>query len=308
MDLTDDYDSFSLGDAMDNAVLMHRDAHFGGNFALMIDYYQNEGKGVYDDFSLNRIEELAAYEKAIQQNLASQLLTAPEIEKIVLAKEAYQQLSKLYDGKDDKVTYPRLIADLILSEEENPVQEIEAIVQEKKAIVPALLNLVRAEDFYDPLFPGYGKAPLLAAKCLGLIGDSSAIIALFESIGKGDFFDDDIALNALKEIGEPAKHFLLKVLQGKPINEDNERAAIALLTFKADPEIASTCFHLLRSLDLKKEIPLATYLILGCEGLEDEKERQQFEQLAHDPQFPKELQADLKSIIQEWKHKEKTNS
>lgn len=300
MTLEDEYDSFSLGEAMDNAILMHRDAHFGGNFDLMLGYYLKDGKGVYDDFSIARMEQLALHEKTTGQNLAPLLLTAPEIEKIALSKEAYKQLRKVYDQKNAN-PHSRLIADLILSEEENPEKEIEAIVREKKAIVPALLNLIRSEDFYDPLFPGYGKAPLMAAKCLGAIGDSKAIIALFESIGKGDFFDDDISLNALRAIGEPAKQFLLKVLQSKPINEDNERAAIALLTFKAEPEIANTCFTFLKSIDLKKELPLATYLVLGCEGLTDASEREEFAHLSDNPNFPKELKVDIQTVMQEWK-------
>ncbi len=299
MTIEDDYDSFSLGDAMDSAILMHREVHFGGNFNIMIDYYQKAGKGVYEDFSLNRIEQLATYELATQQNLAPLLLTAQEAEKIALAKEAYQKLRKIYELKNEKTPHPRLIANLILSEEAEPIQEMAAVVKEQKAIVPALLELVRSEDFYDPLFPGYGQAPYLAAKCLGQIGDASAIITLFESIGRGDFFDDDINLNALKAIGEPAKQFLLKVLKSQPINEDNERAAIALLNFKSDPEIANTCFDLLKSMDLKKELPLATYLILGCEGLQDE-DRHQFEQWASSPNIPKELQIDIKSLKKEW--------
>lgn len=297
MNLEEEYDSFSLGDAMDNAILMHRDVHFGGNFGLMLSYYLKDGKGVYDDFSIPRIEQLAAYEKTTGQNIAPMLLTAPEIEKIALAKEAYRQLKSAYEQKN---LYPRLIADLILSEEKDPTPAIDAIVREKRAIVPALLNLIRSEDFYDPLFPGYGKAPLAAARCLGDIGDPSAIITLFEAIGKGDFFDDDISLNALKAIGEPAKKFLLKVLHSKPLNEDNERAAIALLAFKADPEIAKVCFSLLQNIDVKKELPLATYLILGCEGLTASEDRQQFKSLVDNPNFPKELKADLQAITNEW--------
>ena len=74
--------------------------------------------------------------------------------------------------------------------------------------MPALIDLLRNEDFYDPLFPGYGEAPVLAAKCLGLIGDKRAIISLFEAIGEGDFFNEDIILDALHVIGNPARDFL----------------------------------------------------------------------------------------------------
>ena len=79
-------------------------------------------------------------------------------------------------------------------------------------------------------------------------------------IGEADFFNEDVVLQALYSIGEPAKAFLLKVLQAQPINYDNERAAIALLSFKEDPEVHTACLNLLNDLDKKKHSVLATYL------------------------------------------------
>lgn len=301
MNLEDEYDAHSLGDELDNAILMHREAHFGGKFDLMLEYYEKGGKGIYPDFDLNRIQYLAVLEEKSSKNLAADLLTAAEVEKVLAAKKAYKTLKDQYEKKIAKNKHAILLANLILSEEENPEKEIEAIVAENKTIVEPLLKLVRSEDFYDPLFPGYGKAPLLAIRCLGKIGSPQAIIALFESIGKGDFFDDDVALKALREIGQPAKDFLLKVLRAKPINEDNERAAIALLTFKNDPEIAKVCLDLLLTLDLKKDHFLATYLILACEGLKGSLEEMKFISLLDKRSFPKDLKADIECVLKEWK-------
>lgn len=290
----------TFGNAEDIDILMHREAHFGGNFALMLDYYRKGGKGINEDFDIKRIETLAEEELTSGKNLAPLLLSAKEAEEIKKALEAYKDLRKLYTIKSQN-KFPVLIADLILSEEEDPVKEIEAIVQEKSAIVPDLIQLIKSEDFYSPLFPGYGKAYKNAAKCLGLIGDKRALIALFESIGKGDFFDDEILLQALKSIGEPAKEFLLRVLEGKPLNEDNEKAAIALIAFKEDPSVAATCFNLLKTIDFKKDGYLATYLILASEGLIDPLLRREFEVFSKSPNLPKDFNHDFSSILETWK-------
>lgn len=294
------YEDFPLSHAIDNAILMHRDAHFGGQFDIMLDYYQKGGKGIFADFDIQRIEELAEMEKEMKQNLAPLLLTGPEAEMVAQAKDAYKALRDLYDNPKLKGKAPLLIADLILSEEENPEKEIDAIISKKHEIVPALIDLLRSENFYNPLFPGYGLAPALAAKCLGLIGDKRSLISLFESIGESDFFDDNISLEALKAIGEPAKQFLLKVLHGRPLNEDNEKAAIALLQFRDDPEVVKECLHMLKDPEVRKDIALATYLILSCESLQDEEDREQFIALESDPSTPKELRQDFKTISKNW--------
>lgn len=300
-----DDDGFPLSDAQDIAILMHRDAHFGGQFDLMLDYYQKEGKGVLPDFDLDRILELKKMEEVLGQNLAAVMLSGAEAEHVARSKEAYKTLREIYETSKKQsdrslaAQYPQLIADLILSEEEYPEKEIEAITAEGKAIVPHLLNLVRAEDFHDPLFPGYGQAPMLAAKCLGLIGDQRAVISLFESIGEEEFANEDVYLRALQEIGTPAKEFLLKVVHGKPVTYDNERAAVALLQFKDDSEVAKKCFAILKDLDLKKHPVLGTYLVLACQGLKDEDERKAFMALCD--HAPSSLKPDFRTVSSEWK-------
>lgn len=303
-------DSSSLTSELDKEILMHRDAHFGGKFDFMIDYYEKGGKGVRPEFELEYIRTLDATEKKLQQNLASVLLSGGEAEKIARAKDSYKKLRDLYEreneSRDKSATvnprhhFPILLADLILSEEEYPKAEIDAIVAEKSAIVPFLIDLLRAENFHDPLFPGYGTAPMLAATCLGIIGDKKAIIALFEGIGSGDFFDDDIVLNALKAIGESAKQFLLHVLRARPITYDNERAAMALTYFSTDPEVATSCFKMLKEIDLKKQEFFATLLVLGCEGLLDKSQQLEFRELAEKETTPKGLRRDMKLLSSKW--------
>lgn len=290
-----------LGDERHLIILKHRDAHFGGSFPLMIDYYQKGGRGVSAEFEIEDILALAEAERLGGKNLSDLVYSDLDRDEVARASDAYQKLRDLYKVKSPKNPFPNLIADLILTEEADPVEAVAAIVAQKSAIVPHLIDLLKSDDLYNPLFPGYGEAPYLAARCLGEIGDKRAIIALFESIGKGDFFDDDIALKALYAIGQPAKDFLLRILPSKPINEDNERAAIALLSFKDQPDVASAYFHFLQTLPLPQHLPIATYLILGCEGLYNTPEQSAFEKFARSSTIPKELKYDFNSILDGWK-------
>lgn len=296
----ENFDQFPVAYSPDNAILMHRDIHFGGSFDIMLDYYRTGGKGVSKDLEIERIEELATLEKTTGHNLAAMMLSGGEAEKVARARQAYQQLRDLYEIRNPKNRYPLLIADLILTEDEKAEKEVQAIVAEKSAIVPSLLVLLRNEDFYDPLYPGYGQAPALAAKCLGLIGDKRAIIALFEAISEGDFFNEDTILAALHAIGTPAKDFLLKVLHGQPLNQDNDHAAIALVSFKDDPEVQKACLQMLMDSDLKKYPLLATHLVLACEEIRDPGQRQLLLELGKKPSTPKNIQQDIAAIAKGW--------
>lgn len=296
----ENFDDFPITYSIDNQILMHREAHFGGDFSIMIDYYTREGKGVNKEFELSRINELNQLQQQTGRNLATYMLSGPEIEKIAEAKEAYKTLRNLYNVKSAKNRIPKLIADLILAEESETNAAQDAVVAETSAIVPALVDLLRSDEFRDPLFPGYGQAPELAAECLGKIGDKRAIISLYELLGEGDFFNDDIILKALHSIGEPAKSFLLKVALGRPINHDNEQAAIALINFKEDPEVSSACLSLLKELDIKKHEALATYLILACEGLPKSLQNELIE-IGNNSSTPKNIKQDIQVVAKNWK-------
>ena len=294
-------ETFPLRSATDNAILMHREVHFGGNFPIMIEYYEAGGKGVVQEFDLEEIKRLATFEKQANKNLASMLLSGAEAEKVAQAKESYKKLRDLYESNDPEARFPILIADLILSESEDPQEEIEAIVRHQGAIVPAILQILKSDDLHDPLFPGYGTAPALAAHCLGLIGDKRAIISLFQMIGEGDIFDENMILDALKLIGEPAKEFLLHVVRGRPLNNDNDCAAIALLNFKDDPEVSQLALEMLKDPKVRSGISLPTYLALICEGLTTEKDRADFIALADDSGTSRTLKNDIKIIAKSWK-------
>ncbi len=282
-----------LLDSVDQDILKHREVHFGGNFIFMIEYYENEGRGCHPEFDLERIQELAAIEQQMGENLAPLYLTASEAEHIARAKNAYKQLKKLYEG--GKTEVPQLIADLILNEEE----DTSAVVNRGKEIVPSLIELIRSEDFHDPLFPGYGLAPVLAAECLGKIGDERAIISLFEMVHDEDFFDDDTAIKALSSIGDEARDFLIRVLEIRPLTLDNERALVALLHFVNDGKVAQECLKMLSEEEFQKKTPFANYLALGCSGLKDVKDRERFAQLTE--KVDESVKLDIQAVLNEWK-------
>lgn len=288
---------FPLIDAVDHLLLMHRDAHFGGDFGLMLDYYKKGGKGVQPEFDYERIESLTKLEKELGQNLAALFLSAEEMQKVADARLSYQKLRDIYEVSRPKSIHPRLLADLILSEEEEAEREIAAICSEKGAIVPALIDLLRTEQLHDPLFPGYGKAAEHIVCCLEKIGDKRAIISLFEAIGQGDFFEDNQVIKALKAIGKPAKDFLLRVLKAKPLTEDNEKAAIALVAFKEDKEVVDTCFALLQQQEVLRDPCLPTYLVCICVETKDPVQQQLLKVMSMDKSLPNQLRKDIRSQL-----------
>ncbi len=296
---------FSLYDATDQLILTHRDAHFGGSFPIMEEYYtQEDNKGIQPDIDLARIQHLADVEKTMSENLAALLLSGADAERISRSRLMYRQLRDIFDIDEPKNPIPSLIAGLILAEQEEEEEAIEAVVARGKEIVPALLELMNNPDLHDPLFPGYGQAPLLAARCLGEIKDSRAIMALYEMIGDSDMFDEEFVLNALKQIGDPARDFLLKVLHGKPFNQDNEKAAIALLSFKSDPIVSKACLETLENPEAWKHPLLCSYLLFVCEGLQSQDLREQLLQLGRQKGFPSVLQPDLDVVERSWKNQQ----
>lgn len=294
-------DSFELTDEIDHQILMHRDAHFGGDFGVMLDYYNaEESVGVHPDFDSERIAYLAEVEKEIGQDLAPLILTGIEAEAVGRARQAYAQIKEIYEIDEEESRYPRLIADLILSEEEEPLQEIESIVAEGRAILPELLALLRAEDMYNPLFPGYGYAPYLAILCLGKIKDPEAIVPLFETFSKEIIFDEMAIVEGLAEIGTPAKEFLLKLIQSRPLTQDNTNAAFALIAFAHDAQVAMTCFEQLQDPVVRDKPLLRTYLICNCDSLYKTPYREDFIALSQDTNLPSEMRTEMRTLIEDW--------
>lgn len=286
-------------------IIRHREAHFSGSFSLMIEYYGTEGRGRDPDFTISRLHELKAMEEKSGQNLAPLVLADEQQQEIAGSRALYQKFKEIYSKGTKSRPEEMLIADLILSDEEYPRKEIEKICLLGKKAVPFLIALMKNEELRNPLFPGFGKAPLLAVDCLREIKDESTIIALFEEIGHEEVVDEEGALLALKEIGRPAEQFLLKVLLSKPITTDNERAAVALIHFKDNREVSKAAIELLEIQDFRNTIPLSCYLALIAEGTHDESLRERFRKAAKEKGSPKILQEDMLMVIKSWDKKKK---
>lgn len=285
-----------LTDELDHEILMHREVHFGGSFDEMLQYYEEEKRGVHPDFEIERIEYLAGIEKETGKDLAPLILTGAEAEMVARARKIYQDFKLLYEQPRTASHHARLIADLVLTEEEEPVAEIEEIVEEGSELVPALIRIIKSDEAYDALFPGYGYAPELALLCLAKLKDPSAIIPIFETLSREPLFGDEAALMALREIGEPAKEFLLKRVSARPLTRDNLSAAYALSVFDNDEKIAQICFEQLKDPQVQQNGLLAAYLLLPCEQL---KEREPFIQLSKQ-NLPRDLKIEMERIVRAW--------
>jgi len=274
---------FPLYDSEDLMIVMHREAHFGGDWEVMIDYYLNRGKGAV--LSFKRVRELSAIEKRTGEDLSQTLFSDLDRRQLERAQEAYRKLREIYELPDEQTPIPRLIADLILSEEEEEESCIQATAEKGEAILEELIALLKAEDFADPLFPGYGFAPQLAARCLAELQRPEAITALFEAIGLEEVEEE--AMAALRAIGEPARDFLLERLRAKPISPDTERAAAALSSWGDDLQVSEACLQLLHDEDYLTRLPLSLYLVLAAGS------RPELKELLNHPEIPAETRAEI---------------
>ncbi len=296
-----DEDNFSLTDEIDHSILMHKDAHFGGDFDIMISYYEDDAHvGIDPNFDLSRIEYLYKVEKESGNNLAAAMLTVSEMEQVARCRAAYTKLKEIYELDEMGQTIPYLISDLILTEEEEPIDAINALVLRGARVVPDLINIIKSDEAYDPLFPGYGYAPYLAAICLGKIKDTSALPALFEMLRRDAIFDEDALLDVFLDFAEPAKNYLLERLTGRPLTNDNEHAAFALSAFSYDSLVAEAALFQLQKGDVQKRIMLSNYLLCLCDPLSNSPHKESFTALAIDPTVPEEIRSQIKDIVHDW--------
>ena len=244
-------EGFPLFDADDIEVLMHRHAHFGGSFSIMLDYYEKGGKGAV--LETERVRRIAALPETYPLSEADQARVDESL-------AMYHNLRAIYEVEDEKNPIPRLISDLILSENEEEDAAVEALIKAGEKATPALINLLNTPNLADPLFPGYGFATGLACRCLN---SPEAIPALFQTVGHEDTFTDDEATAALLRIGAPARDFCLRILLHNDMSPDTDRAAYILSQFPHDKEIAAVATSLLKQ---NPPDPLHTYLTLCTES------------------------------------------
>ena len=220
------------------------------------------------------------------------------MQEVALAKEKYRLLK---ESAKKSGTALQKLANLILSEEENPLEELMDLCSFPVEALSLLISIVQEEAFYNPLFPGYGMAPVHACECLGLLKNPKAIIPLFEAFSLMDFFGEETIVQALFTIGTPAKDFLLSQLTKQPFSKENLNAVIALLPFKEDLVVVSTCLDLLER-PITLNYPLFfTHLLLVCEGVQKTELLQRLKKL-QSLDLPTELQKELHWIIQSCKN------
>lgn len=289
-----------LVDAIDMEILMHRDAHFGGSFDTMLEYYHQDGVGTMPDFEVEEIKKLKNLEDQMGKNLSETLLPEAAQEVVAKSRKIYQELRDVYSAETPE-PLSLLLSDLILSEEEYPESEIKALVEKGKEAVPPLIHLVSSHSFYDPLYPGYGRTPIFAAKCLAEIQDERAIPPLFEALGHDNFFTDEEIIKALAAFGSKSKEFLLKVLKQDPFSKDNEYAAIALSGFHEDEEIASASLEVLEKESTQEKPLFASYLIFACAHLTEANEQERFIAISKKENLPKQILNEMTIVIRNWK-------
>jgi len=261
----DETDELPLFEEDDRDILMHRDAHFSSSFPAMLEEYENEGMAAVLDVFPDRIKFLMDIEERLGRDLAPFLLQGADAERVA-------QVRKLYQALSDQINTPKkkplvsAIAELILSEE-SIEKRAQKTAKLGPKIVPYLIQLIETALFYDPLFPGYGQAPIAAAMTLGILKANAAIKPLFQLIGTESFDIESAALIALSQIGDEVKEFCLKQLKARPLSKNNERASILASSLEKDQKFYETILQELEDPQVQKIEGLATYLVLACAEL-----------------------------------------
>jgi len=256
-----DPNTLPLLEEEDRDILMHRDAHFGKNFQIMLEHYEDEGIGAVLDVEPERIYSLMQLEESLGQNLAPYLLQGSDAEKVAQSIKLYKALRERIEYKN-KAPLVAAISELILSEDE-PETAAKKAAKEGPKLIPYLMQLLETAILYDPLFPGYGQAPIRAALTLGKLQASEAIKLLFGMIGTEDFETESACIQALCQIGKSAKDFVLEQLAARPITKNNERAAIVCSSLDVDDQLAEAIICQLEDPEVQRIASLATYLVLA---------------------------------------------
>jgi hypothetical protein len=292
-----------LIDEEDKDILMHRDAHFGGSFSTMLEYYADSKKGAVLDVSLKRINYLKESEEKLNKNLAPLLLNGPDAEKVHQAKKMYSDLRAVLEKSKDKNSISAQIAALILSESEDFEEDARTISALGEKVIPYLIEIIESSYLSDPLFPGYGFAPVIAAFALGQLKAEKAIEPLFLLMKQNPDEYELFVLPTLAAIGEKAKDFLVRIVKSRPINPTNAQAAYALLQFQENDtsgEIATLCLEQLQDKAAQKDKSFPLYLIAGCESLPSHL-RKEFENLAKSAELSSDAKDELNFILKQWK-------
>lgn len=280
-----------LSDEIDCRILKIRDAHFAKDFSVMHAFYSQDDFRLDPEITPQRIAYLAEVESKLNIDLATVLLSELDFEEIAAAKKEYQKLKEIYEQEMPN-PIELALADLILTEDDHAKKEIDRILSFGKKASCGLIHLLQSLQALDTLHPGYGYAPYFAAICLGKLQEEKAIAPLFYLLMKQTHIDEFVLTHALKEIGNEAKHFLIRTMNSRPISKENATAAFALSSFCPDAEIAYHALNNLNSKESLKDALFANYLIFLLEGITGEG-REQAKKLS----LPENLKQELSFIL-----------
>lgn len=214
-------------------ILIHRDLHFGGDWEVMLHYYQEHKKGVF--FSLEEIEALMEATAELEEPLALHLLGEEERRILAGGLERYAHIrEEIERGEEGEKAHA--LASLILAEEEEEEEALERVISLGEEMVPLLAEVIHSAELLSPFSPGFGEAPLLAIHALGEIGGEGAVVPLFEALAHGDAREEEalLALNKLEEVATP---FAKRLLESEgPMTRDQERAALFLTHLEKEEE------------------------------------------------------------------------
>ena len=263
---------------MDSEILKHKEAHFSGSFEQMIEYYKLQKIGTLSDINIRRIEHLQHQEQQNHGSLSNEYLSEDDIAEVLEAKKMYKELKEHYQNpqKNELLT---LIYDLILTEKEYPLDEINAVVKQQNAITKNLIHILQNPNLSNPLFPGYGLAPLNIIRCLKHLKDEKAIPILFETFKRCDYYIENEVIQALIEMKSVSTQFLIQRIKSLPISHDNEHAACILSNFPPKQDISMSAFEVLKTIQIQKNTPLVGYLLLCCGKLKGNKNRETLNKL-----------------------------
>jgi len=244
-----------LLDETDGIIIAHKEAHFGGSFHAMIEYYTQDGIGVSEECPLHRIQELYYIEKNSDENLTAILLPHHKIQEIENAKTLYYRLKTINEEATNVLA--REIGELILTEEIYPESTIQKIVEFGDDAIEPLFTLIDADEMYSDLFPGYGLAPLNAIRALSKLSSLKILNKAFLLIGRHGFEYDE-ALTFCCANQPKAEEFAMHRLSQSP-SKDGEHASIILSKLQSEKG-AEKALTILESLPASEDNTYYIYL------------------------------------------------
>jgi len=286
-----------LFDEEDHAILMHREAHFASSFETMLQAYKEESPASVLDIDSDRIYELMLLEKKLGKNIAPLILHAQDALVISRIRKMYRLFREVLE--EEKNPLFCAIAELILLEDPFDVVEKKCLAV-RESIISSLITIIQNDVLYNPLFPGYGMAPIHAAHIIAKLKAKEAIPYLFCMLDQDSFDVQNAALKALSEIGDEAKEFCIKNLESRPLTKNNELAAMALASFDCDDAVAKALLRQLADSTVLQKEPLIFYILSSCEIL-PEKFRPEFFEILKNTTVAKEVQQEILLLTKMWK-------